>query len=73
MSAGFTAYRRAKLVSMVDAHDMRLRAVVGLAKRVGMTGTSVGAGATAAAGDIGNKVSGTGLSGTKGCFSRLNF
>jgi len=37
---GGAGYRQRKLADMVDAHDVRLRSVVGLARRSGMKGTS---------------------------------
>ena len=37
---GSVDYRRAELLRMVDDHDARLRAVVGLAKRQGLKGGS---------------------------------
>ena len=40
MTACSSGYRERKLLEMVDAHDQRLRAVVGLARRSGMVGTS---------------------------------
>eukprot|EP01048_Picozoa_sp_COSAG05_P031766 COSAG05_NODE_11780_length_496_cov_23.100756_1_plen_83_part_01 len=36
--AGSHGYRESKLLEMIDAHDQRLRAVVGLARRSGMVG-----------------------------------
>ena len=37
---GSVLYRAQKLLDMTDAHDARLREVVGLARRKGMAGTS---------------------------------